>query len=229
MAADNPLAPDGQLVTRIRDRLEGPLALRDYFAIGRDLRRLADHPAVQATLGWRRRAAELTGMSESNLTKALRLFDEYAPDELAELERIDVGWGRLTVAFGVPDKAARHALLGRARAEGWSNRDVQLEVQKAKGGRRAGGRPRRARQSRGPLADAAELRRATAAWLAVYRAVWEAGRATRADEVAAADRAALAGLAREVKEAAALLGEAADACRTCAADLAAIAGIRPTA
>ena len=60
----------------------------------------------------------MLGRSESTLNKALQFRRSYEAAELPELERLGVGWSRLTVALAVKDKQRRHRVLRRAKQEG---------------------------------------------------------------------------------------------------------------
>src|SRR5262245_3162248 len=120
-AANDPLNP-GRPELRKLIRLFGhkPLALRDYYAIGEQLRRLSEDPDIAYRgSGWRAKVAQSLGQSEAALNKCLQFRNRYAEDELPEVEGLGVGWGYLTIALGVPNKRQRHQLLRQARKEAW--------------------------------------------------------------------------------------------------------------
>jgi hypothetical protein len=164
--ADRPgLDPDRPELRRIKKLLAArPLALAAYHAMGEQLRRLAEDPEVNSLPGWRRRVADAVGISEATLNKCLQFRGEYDNEELPDLEELEPRWGRLTTALAVKNKRKRHALLRRARKEGWDDRALQLEAQRLKGGPRGGGRPRKAYRSHGLLADLGELARLSDLW-----------------------------------------------------------------
>ena len=116
--------------------------LRDNYAAGKLLRLLADDPDVAVRGGgWRKRVAEAVGVSESTLNKCLQVRDEYKEGGLAEMERMGVGWYRLTIALAVPDRKRRRQLLRQAAKQGWDEHTLQRAIQQLKGARRGGGRP----------------------------------------------------------------------------------------
>jgi hypothetical protein len=180
-----------------------PLTLPAYHAIGEQLRRLAEDPAV-AVRGsdWRAELAQILGQSKSTLNKCLQFRVSYEEDELAQVEGLGAGWAYLTVALGVPDKKKRHRLLRRARAEGWNGRELQRAVQRLKGSRRGGGRPRRRPRGHGLRADLLELTRLAELWTDFHARVWEQGQEGYAGELAAMAPAAREGVRLELDRAA---------------------------
>jgi hypothetical protein len=150
-----------------------PLTLADYHAVGEQMHRLErDTSVVERGRGWRKRVAEILGTSDSTLSKCLQFFNSYEPAELAELERLEVGWVQLCFALGIPDKKKRHRLLQRAQEEGWGQKTLRREVHRLKGSYRGGGRPRQPEKSRGCLPDASELVVRTQQWSAFYKQAW---------------------------------------------------------
>ena len=183
-SAKNPFDPSRPELRHITELLgHRPLSLADYHALGEQLRRLAEDPAVGSLGGWRQKVAQAVGVSVSTLNKALQFRQEYEAEDVPELEELAVGWARLTTALALKDRLGRHALLKRARREGWDDRDVQRAVQRLKGSRRGGGRPRKERQSHGLLADLAELTRLAELWAGFYEQVWAANQPAYAAEV----------------------------------------------
>jgi hypothetical protein len=160
-----------------------PPALAAYHAVGEQLRRLAEDPGVSALAGWRQRAAQAAGISESTLNKCLQFRREYEGGELAALESLEPRWGRLSTALAVKDKRKRHALLRRARREGWDDRALQLEAQRLRAGPRGGGRPRKEYRSHGLVADLGELARLSEVWADFHGRVWDAQQAAYAAEL----------------------------------------------
>jgi len=157
--------------------------LADSHAVGEQLRRSDEDDNVSSLKGWRGQVARLLGKSESTLNKALQFRRSYQADELPELERLGVGWSRLTVALAVKDKQKRHRLLKRAKQEGWDNRSLQRQLQQPRGGSRGGGRPRREPEGHGLVPDTAELVRLTEVWGDFFSKVWVASQKEYATEV----------------------------------------------
>ena len=123
-----------------------PLTLPLYYAAGGQLERLVQNPSVaNRRNGWRKLVARAVGVSESTLNKCLQFKQHYLEKDLAALEHLKVGWGRLTIALGVKDRAKRHRLLRQAAEENWDDQTLQRAIQKLKGTRRGGGRPARSR------------------------------------------------------------------------------------
>jgi hypothetical protein len=174
--APKSLTADRREVRRLMALLaKRPLGLRDYHALGEQVRLLSQDEAVaQRGSGWRDRLAELVGCSVATLNKALQFRQAYEEDELPTLERLGVGWSMLTVALTVAKKGDRHKLLREARDAGWAERDLQRAIQQKRKTRRGGGRPRAEPKGHGLLADLAELTSLTQAWLLWHRKVWAA-------------------------------------------------------
>jgi hypothetical protein len=150
-----------------------PLTLADYYAIGEQMDRLErDTSVVGHGRGWRQRVAEILETSDSTLSKCLQFFNRYQPGDLAELERLEVGWVQLCFALGIPGKKKRHRLLQQARDKGWGQKALRREVHRLKGSYRGGGRPRKPEKSRGCLADASELVLRTQQWSSFYEQAW---------------------------------------------------------
>jgi hypothetical protein len=172
-----PLAdrPEVRRLTRIfADR---PLTLSAYHAAGEQLRRLQDDPAISHRgSGWRAAVAELVGQSEATLNKCLQFRRSYEPEDVPWLEQLGVGWSRVTVALAVPDKKKRQQLLSRACKDGWDDQGLQREIQRLRGSRRGGGRPRKRPRSHGLLADLGELVRLTDFWIDFHDTVFAGGR-----------------------------------------------------
>src|SRR5579871_5741274 len=75
-----------------------PRTLSVYHGVGARMRLLADDERlVGYGSGWRKKVAIAVGQSESLITKCLRFFDGYSTEEVAELERLAVGWVQLDV------------------------------------------------------------------------------------------------------------------------------------
>jgi hypothetical protein len=200
------LTPDRPEILRLTRLLEHkPLTLRDYYAIGEQLRLLSEDPAVAIRgSGWKAEVARLVGQSEPSLNKCLQFRDCYAEDQLPDLERLSVGWAYLTVALAVKGVRKRHKLLRRAREEGWNGRELQRAVQRLRGSRRGGGRHRRSPKGMGLLADVSELTIRTESRADYCERVWAAGQqgyATELDEMSAETREGVRRhLAKAVKE-----------------------------
>jgi hypothetical protein len=183
------------IAARLADK---PLALRDYHAVGRQLGKLADNPAVACRgSGWRRAVADAVArtapVSVATLNKCLQFARAYAAAEVATLERVEPRWGVVSRALGVADRARRDALLRQAASEGWSEDRVRDAVMRARPGlSRGGGRERAGPRPAGLRADLGTLLRLTRAWTAFYRAglgddpdryAREAAKLARADPV----------------------------------------------
>jgi hypothetical protein len=180
-----------------------PLTLPHYHAIGEQLRRLSEDPAV-AIRGshWRAELAQILGQSKSTLNKCLQFRTSYEETELDEVEGLGAGWAYLTIALGIPNRTRRHQLLRRARAEGWNGRELQRVVQRLKGSRRGGGRPRRQPRGQGLRADLLELTRLTELWTDFHARVWEPGEEGYAEELGTLTSEAREGLRLELARAA---------------------------
>ena len=111
-------------------------------------------------------------MSESTLNKCLQFKQHYLEKDLAALERLKVGWGRLTIALGVKDRAKRHRLLRQAAEKKWDDQTLQRAIQMLKGTRRGGGRPRKESKSLGLQPDLTRLIGLTDPWSDFYTQVW---------------------------------------------------------
>jgi hypothetical protein len=163
-----------------------PLTLRDYHAVGEQLRRLSEDPDIAYRgSGWRAKVAQILGQSEAALNKCLQFRNSYAEDELPEVKGLGVGWSSLTIALGIPKKRRRHQLLRQAQNEGWNERELQRAVQRLKGSHRGGGRRRRPPEAMGLLADVSELTRLTTVWTDYYDTVWTEGQEEYATELGA--------------------------------------------
>ena len=178
---------------RRRDRrtLQGPEQRCAFDELGR----LIDSP--RDDLRWHHRVGELVGrlrpeelrgsQSTRGLADALgpspgllakaRRFTELYPTRKAvqELERMRVNWTRLYLAFAVPDERDRHALLGQAVDEGWSDQQLRFTVQQRFPSKRrgVGGRPRREFSSHGPEVTLRELGRQCRRWLDFHEQAWQ--------------------------------------------------------
>jgi hypothetical protein len=153
-----------------------PRTLPVYYAAGEQLRRLSRDADIASRGGrWRKQAADAVGVSESTLNKCFQFRRRYRREELAELERLKVGWSRLTIALGVQGKRERHQLLRRAETEGWDDHTLQRAIQQRKGTRRGGGRPRKEVKSQGIQPDLTHLIDLTQPWSKFYAKVWESG------------------------------------------------------
>jgi hypothetical protein len=150
-----------------------PLTLADYHAIGKQMHRLErDTSVVGHGRGWRKRVAEILGWSQSTLSKCLQFFKSYEPGDLAELERLEVGWVQLCFALGIPDQKKRHRLLQQARDKGWGQKALRREIHRLKGSYRGGGRALKPEKSRGCLTDASVMVRWTQHWSHFYEQAW---------------------------------------------------------
>ncbi len=126
--------------------------------------------------GWKQRVADAVGVSTSTLNKCIQFHEQYGKKDLAELERMKVGWYRLTIALGVADKKRRHQLLRQAKDEGWDEHTLQRKIQQLRGTRRGGGRPPKDEKGLGLQPDLTRLIGLTRTWSQFYAAVWEKGR-----------------------------------------------------
>lgn len=116
--------------------------------------------------------ATAVGVSESTLNKYLQFRQRYGENELAELARLKVGWGRLTIALGVKDRRERHRFLRQANEEQWDDQTLQRAIQKQKGTQRDGGRPRKEATGLGLQPDPTRLIGLTDPWSDFYTQVW---------------------------------------------------------
>jgi hypothetical protein len=198
-----------QLARLFRHR---PLTLRDYHRAGELLRQLQDDPEVASLPGWRGAVAEAVGVSEATLNKSLQFRLSYWKGELAELERLRVGWGLLTVALAVPDRRQRHALLRRAAQEEWGGRELQREVQRLNGSWRGGG-GRREERGHGLLPDLAELAGLTRRWQEFHDGAWSAGQKGYARELRQTAKDGRPGVRRALEGALQALAELRKRCR----------------
>jgi hypothetical protein len=202
--ASKPLGPNRPEIRRLNRLFERqPLTLPAYHAIGEQLRRLSEDPAVAIRgTDWRAELANLLGQSRSTLNKCLQFRTSYEEDELADVEGLGAGWAYLTIALGIPSKKRRHQLLRRAREEDWNGRELQRAVQRLKGSRRGGGRPRRRPRGQGLRADLLELTRLAELWTDFHARVWGQGQEGYAGELAAMASAAREGVYLELDRAA---------------------------
>lgn len=161
------------------------LTLPDYYAVGECLRRLEAEPSVSGVKGWRVKLAEQLGCSRSTLDKCLQFRHAYARKELGGLKRLGIGWAQLTIALGVGKKHERQRLLARARKEGWGQRELQRAIQRLKGSRRGGGRPRKGPKGQGLLADLSELLRRADLLAEFGEGVWAGQQQAYAKELGA--------------------------------------------
>jgi hypothetical protein len=153
-----------------------PLTLRDYYTIGEQLRRLSEDPAIAIRgTDWRAGLAHILKQSKSTLNKCLQFRTSYEKHELAEVEKLGVGWALITVALTIKDKRKRHQLLRRAQKERWNGPELQRKLQQLKGSRRGGGRPRRRPRSAGLVGDVGNLTTKTEAWANFCEQLWAAG------------------------------------------------------
>jgi hypothetical protein len=121
--------------------------------------------------------AEALGPSPELLAKARRFAELYPTrKDVQELEAMRVNWTRLYLAFAVPDKRDRHALLREAVRERWPDQQLRFTVQQRFPSKRrgVGGRPRRPVTSHGPGVALRELGRLSRRWLAYHEQVWQA-------------------------------------------------------
>ncbi|MFO0926985.1 MAG: hypothetical protein U0736_08075 [Gemmataceae bacterium] len=160
------LTPERREVQRISSVLKkNTLTLGDYYALGEQMRKLAEDAAVtRRGSNWRLKLAAQVGCSPSTLTKSLQFRQAYEKEDLAKLEELGVGWSRLTVSLAVRNRKQRHQLLKRAKDEGWGDRELQRAIQQLRGSRRGGGRPRKEQRTQGLLADLFEMMRYTRLW-----------------------------------------------------------------
>ena len=150
-----------------------PLTLPHYYAAGEQLAGLIQDPSVTYRgNGWRKLVARAVGVSESTLNKCLQFKQHYLEKDLAAVERLKVGWGRLTIALGVKDRRERHRLLRQAAEENWDDQTLQRAIQKQKGTRRGGGRPRKEAKSLGLQPDLTRVIGLTDPWSDFYSQVW---------------------------------------------------------
>ena len=135
----------GDVRRRYRRTLPGPEQRRAFDELGRliDSPRddLAWHHEVGTLVGqlrpegwrgsqWVRRLAEALGPSPELLAKARRFAQLYPTQkDVRELEAMGVNWTRLYVAFAVPGRRDRHALLRRAVRERWTDQQLRFTVQ----------------------------------------------------------------------------------------------------
>src|ERR1019366_1914094 len=103
--------------------------------------------------------ASKLGVSDSTLSKCLQFRRRHDAGDIPQLETLDIPWAHLSIAFSIKDRQERFRLLKRAKKQGWSDRELQREIQRIKGACRGGGRKRKEPQSRGLLADVVELTR----------------------------------------------------------------------
>ena len=149
---------------------------RNSYAAAELLLRLSRDSDFVAGGGWKQRVADAVGVSTSTLNKCLQFRDLYGEKELAELERLGVGWSRLTIALGVADRKKRHRLLRQAKEEGWDEHALQRAIQQLKGTRRGGGRPPKEEKGLGLQPDLSRLINLTGSWSAFHATVWSPGR-----------------------------------------------------
>jgi hypothetical protein len=234
---------------RYRETLPGARQRRAFEELGRliDSPRddLAWHHRVGELVGrlrpqgprgsqWVRGLAEALGPSPELLAKARRFAQLYpTPRDVRELEAMGVNWSRLYIAFAVPDKRDRHALLRRAVRERWPDQrpdqrlrfTVQQRSHSKRGG--VGGRPRRPVTGHGPEVTLRELERQCRRGLAFHEGAWQ--------KVKDQDwRLFVRGWAREDLDALVRLLSSADGAltevaRACRAARAALAGLRQRA
>jgi hypothetical protein len=197
------LDPDRPEIRKLSRLLEHrPLTLPTYHAIGEQLRRLSEDPAV-AIRGsdWRTELAQILGQSKSTLNKCLQFRTSYEENELDEVEGLGAGWAYVTIALGIPNKKQRHQLLSRAREKGWNGRELQRAVQRLKGTRRGGGRSRRRPKGQGLRADLLELTRLAELWTDFHDRVWEEGQEEYVRELGALLEEARDDLRQDLKRA----------------------------
>jgi hypothetical protein len=183
-ASTEPLTADRPEVQRIIALLEKtPLALKDYHAIGEQVSRLArDTTVAHRGSKWRETLAELVGCSASTLNKALQFREAYEAKDLPALEELELGWSRLAIALGIPNKKERQRLLQKAKEKDWTEQELRRAIQQRLGKRRGGGRPRREVRSQGLLADLSELVSLTQRWIEFHAEVWAEGQKGHLDE-----------------------------------------------
>jgi hypothetical protein len=110
------------------------------------------------------------------LAKARRFAELYPKrEDVQELETVGVNWTRLYLAFAVPGRGDRHALLREAVRERWSDQQHRFTVQQRFPSRRrgVGGRPRRPVTSHGPEVTLRELERQCRRWLGFHEQGWQ--------------------------------------------------------
>jgi hypothetical protein len=120
---------------------------------------------------------------------------------VADLEALGAGWGRVSSTFRVADRGARHALLKRSVAEGWTDQEVQKKAKALQGKGGGGGRPRRSPRSLGRSADLDQLVRLAGAWRDFQEVVWSAQRDRYARELGGLSAAGRGPLRRRCAEA----------------------------
>jgi hypothetical protein len=224
---------------KYRETLPGERQRRAFDELGR----LIDGP--RDDLPWRHRVGELVGrlrpegprgsQSTRGLAEALgpspgllakaRRFAELYPkrEDVQELEAVGVNWTRLYLAFAVPDKRDRHALLREAVRERWTDQQLRFTVQQPSHSKRGGvgGRPRRRVASHGPEVTLRELGRQCRRWLDFHEQAW---RGVKEQDwvrfVRSWPREDLDDLERLLGSAEEALKEVAAACRAARADLA---------
>jgi len=176
--------------------------LRDYHAIGEQIQMLASDPKVGVRgTGWRKQLATLLGISESMLNKYQQFFAKYDLDELARLEAAGFTFGRLTIAHAVEDKEARYRLLEQAKKEGWTDPELQRQLQARNGSRRGGGRPRKGPKGHGLVPDVNELVRLMRPLSAFNTQIWSVGQDSYQREISSLPEKDKPSLARQVMSA----------------------------
>ena len=158
------------------------------------------------------------------------LLDQQEVDaSTRELEAMGVNWTRLYLAFAVPDKRDRHALLREAVRERWPDQQLRFTVQQRSHSKRGGvgGRPRRPVTGHGPEVTLRELERQCRRWLEFHEGAWQAVKDRDwVGFVRGWPREDLDALLRLLSSADGALKEVAGACR---AARAALAGLRQRA
>jgi hypothetical protein len=175
------------------------------FAIAEILMRLSQDKRIAAAAGgWKERIAAAVGVSTSTLDKCLHFRRLYEEKDLAELERMEVGWYRLTIALAVTERGKRHRLLLRAKKEGWDEHTLQRAIQHMRGTRRGGGRPSKEEKGLGLQPDLSRLIGLTRTWSQFCTNVWSPGKqgyqAELESGLAGPARATLDGLLQDAAE-----------------------------
>jgi hypothetical protein len=180
----------GDVRRRYRETLPGPRQRRAFDELGRLVDSPRDDLAWHHRVGqlvlrlrpegprgsqWVRGLAEALGPSPEWLAKARRFAELYpARKDAAELEAMRVSWTKLYVAFAVPGRRDRHALLRWAVRERWSDQQLRFTVQERSHSKRGGvgGRPRRPVTGHGPEVTLRELERQCRRWLEFHEGAW---------------------------------------------------------
>jgi hypothetical protein len=124
---------------------------------------------------WLLNLGNALGPSTASLRKLLQFTALYAKrQDFKDLERMGVNWTRLRLVFPVEPLKSRHALLRKAKKEGWNDEQLRVTVQQIIGPKRrgVGGRPRIQPQNYGAEPTLLTLARLSRAWLAYHDMAW---------------------------------------------------------